>query len=255
VQYACDRGGVLALHPLNQQCTAKAKATGLRCERRVVGGTVCWVHGGNAKQVKAKREQRILVAEAQAKARAAAPTVIVQREPEEILLDALHDTNQVLQQIKADIQGSYVNPILLQLAGDWFDRVARIGKAVTDGDLSERLHRRVGWLAEDRAAQLTALLASIVEHAPLSAQQRLAVWESRFDGLQAVADGRAPARMLGDSTTRFTDGLLEAAAVERAVAERITWAEPEPEPDSDSGGESGVPHLFAVPADGNGLHG
>ena len=72
----------MGLHPLNQQCEAKAKATGRRCERRVVGGTVCFVHGGNAKQVKAKREQRVALAEAQA---AVPASVVLQKEPEELL--------------------------------------------------------------------------------------------------------------------------------------------------------------------------
>ena len=66
-----------------------------RNPRRLVGvvsagllEAMCGVHGGAARQVAAKREQRVLLAEA----RAATPTVIMQ-EPEEILLTALHDTN------------------------------------------------------------------------------------------------------------------------------------------------------------------
>lgn len=199
----------MALHPLNQQCEARCKSTDRRCERRVVGGTVCHVHGGNAKQVRAKREQRVVVAEARA---AVPPTVVVQREPEEILLDVLADTNTMLQAIKAEMHDNLVNPVLLQLSGEWFDRVARIAKVVTDGDLSEKLHRRVGWLAEDRAAQLTALLAAILRAAPVSAETRLAVWLARFDGLRLVADGLAPARMLGDATADFTAALQVAAA-------------------------------------------
>ena len=49
---------------------------------------MCGVHGGAARQVADKREQRVLLAETWA----ATPTVIMQ-EPEEILLTALHDTN------------------------------------------------------------------------------------------------------------------------------------------------------------------
>jgi hypothetical protein len=229
----------LALHPLNQQCTAKAKATGQRCERRVVGGTVCHVHGGNAKQVKAKREQRVLLAEAQAEARAAAPATVVMREPEEILLDALHDTNAVLTRIKADLHSGVVNPILLDLCGEWLDRLGRLGKVVVDGGLAERLEKRLGWMAEDRAAVAWAMLAAIVEASPLSAQQKLAVWGSRFDGLQMIADGRAPFRLSGDGVHRFAGVLQVTAAEEEAVAEG----------DSDFGDDSGVPYLFPVSAD------
>ena len=72
-------------HPLGQQCEATAKVTGRRCERRVVAASVCWVHGLAAKQVRQKQEQRLLVYEAEVAA-AAEPTVVVRREPEELLL-------------------------------------------------------------------------------------------------------------------------------------------------------------------------
>ena len=68
----------------------------------------------------------------------------------------------------------------------------------------------------------------------MTATQRLAVWQSRFDGLQMIADGRAPLRMLGDATVRFTAGLQVAAAREEALAEGITWADSDPDPESDS---------------------
>ena len=42
------------------QCTAKAKSTGERCERDAIeGAEVCWVHGGAAKQVQEKADERI----------------------------------------------------------------------------------------------------------------------------------------------------------------------------------------------------
>jgi hypothetical protein len=234
----------LGLHPLNQQCEAKAKATGRRCERRVVGGTVCFVHGGNAKQVKAKREQRVALADAQA---AVPASVVLQKEPEELLLDALHDVNQVLQQLKSELHGGSVNPILLNLAGEWLDRLGRLGKVVTDGDLATKLHARKGWLAQDRSQQLWGHLAAIVEASPLSAQQKSALWQSRFDGLRAIGDGRAPFRLSGDELHRFSDGLMEAAAREQEAAEGITWGEVSSESESDVG------ELVLFPSHGDGL--
>jgi hypothetical protein len=108
------------------------------------------VHGLNAKQTRGKRDQRLALWEVR-ETRAAA-TVVVQKEPEELLLDALHDTNQVLQQIKADLHDGSVNPILLQLAGDWLDRLGRLAKVITDGDLSRKLYERVGVQAQDLAS-------------------------------------------------------------------------------------------------------
>jgi hypothetical protein len=194
----------------------------------VVGAPVCWVHGLNAPQVCAKQQQRIALAEAQA---AVPATVLVQREPEELLLDALHDTDQVLRQIKNELHDGSINPILLQLAGEWLDRLGRLGKIVTDGEMADKLERRIGWIAQDRAAQLTGLLAAIVRAAPLSAGQKLALWESRFDGLRLIADGQAPVRMLDDATVRFTDELQVAAAREKALAEGLLWGDSKPDSD------------------------
>lgn len=237
-------------HPLGQQCEATAKGTGRRCERRAIAANVCYVHGLNAKQVKAKRDQRLALWEVQEEARAAG-SVIVQKEPEELLLDGLHDVNQVLQQLKADLHGGSVNPILLQLAGEWLDRLARIGKVVTDGDLPRRLQERVGAQARDVAAELTACLAAILQFAPLTAQQRLAVWQSRFDGLQAIRDERFPVRLSGDAVHRFTAELQRAAAREQAIAEGLPWDELKPDLDAD---EADTPLVFSG-SDGNGWRG
>jgi hypothetical protein len=227
-------------HPLGQQCTAMSKRTGKQCQRRAIGSPVCIMHGGRAAQVRRKAEERVMVAELEAKV--AADTVLVRREPEQLLLDALHDTNMVLTRIKADLSDGLVNPILLDLAGDWLDRLGRLGKIIVDGDLVERLERRIGVKAQDIGSQLNGCLAAIVEYSPLSAADKLRLWESRWDGLEAVRDGRAPMRMLGDATVRFTDELMRAAAREEALAEEFSWDDPEPESDSDAG----EPLLFSA---------
>lgn len=42
------------------QCTAKSVRSGERCRRAAIkGGTVCYIHGGAASQVKAKAAERI----------------------------------------------------------------------------------------------------------------------------------------------------------------------------------------------------
>jgi hypothetical protein len=253
VQYRAIEVAFLVLaHPLGQQCTATAKATGKQCERRAIGSPVCIMHGGKARQVKAKAEQRVMVAELEAKA--AAQTVVVRREPEELILDALHDTNAVLTRIKADLHDGVVNPILLQLAGDWLDRLGRLGKIITDGDLTTKLHTRIGWVAQDRAATLWGHLAAVVEASPLTAEQRLTVWQSRFDGLRLIASGDLPFRLSDDALHRFSDRLMEAAAVEQAAvqaaADGIVWDDSE----SDSDSDGGVGSLVLFPSsDGDGF--
>lgn len=51
-------------HPLSERCTATSKRTGLRCQLTVIGGGTCFMHGGKAPQVAAKREARIVEWEA-----------------------------------------------------------------------------------------------------------------------------------------------------------------------------------------------
>lgn len=50
----------LSIDLTDSQCTAIAKGSQRRCQRRAVpGGTVCAMHGGNAPQVRRKAEQRL----------------------------------------------------------------------------------------------------------------------------------------------------------------------------------------------------
>ena len=44
----------------SRQCTATANSTGERCQRAAIkGSNVCYVHGGAAKQVKEKAQERL----------------------------------------------------------------------------------------------------------------------------------------------------------------------------------------------------
>lgn len=78
-------------HPLSERCTATSKRTGQRCQLTVIGGGVCFMHGGKAPQVAAKREERIVAFEAKAEitawsAMTGRPTV----DPGLAVLAALH---------------------------------------------------------------------------------------------------------------------------------------------------------------------
>ena len=210
---------------------------------------MCFVHGGNAKQVKAKREQRVLVAEARAAA-AVERVVLERREPEELLIDLLDDVNRILQQIKSELDGNVVSPALLQAAGEWFDRTARVAKTVIDGDLSQKLHACIGWLAQDRAQQMWGMLAATLKAAEgLTAADRLLLWNSVAAAARLIADEREPLRLSGDEVHRVTAELQTAAAREREAAEGITWGE---DP-SQSGSDSVSGELVLFP--GHGLRG
>ena len=124
----------------------------------MLGGGPCYLHGGRAPQVAARREQRVVLAEAQA----AVPASVVMAEPEEVLLGAMHDANATLQAIKTQLSelsagAGTASPAMLALIGDWLDRVARIGKIIVDGEIADKLQRRIGWIAADRAAKLQGM--------------------------------------------------------------------------------------------------
>jgi hypothetical protein len=94
-----------------------------------------------------------------------------------------------------------------------------------------------------------------VEASPLTAAQKLALWESKFDGLRAIQDERAPFRLSGDELHRFTDSLIERSAVERAVADGIRWDSHSPEDEDESdvdvlAEERGSADVVLFPCDG-----
>ena len=52
---------------LEMQCTAMAKRTGERCAvAAIIGGRVCWHHGGAAQQVRRKAAERVVMRQAYA---------------------------------------------------------------------------------------------------------------------------------------------------------------------------------------------
>lgn len=66
-------GGPMGPHgEVLERCTARAKATGERCEKWPMRGSkVCSVHGGKAKQIKAAAARRLAAQKLEAEARAA----------------------------------------------------------------------------------------------------------------------------------------------------------------------------------------
>lgn len=165
-------------HPLSDRCSARAKATGQRCQRRVVGGGVCYLHGGRSPNARAAREARVLVGLARLEGeRSGDPSAAVElRDPGQILLEAARDADATLQWLKAKITetGGRLDPVALSVLGDWIDRAQRVSKTVLDAKLDERAarmgKRQVG-LAESQGALLALAIRTIFDRLVLTDDQ------------------------------------------------------------------------------------
>jgi hypothetical protein len=232
--------------PFTSRCPAKAKSTGTQCRKWVRGGGVCDSHGGAASQVKAAREARVVVMEAELEAtRKAEPYEA--RHPGEVLMSAVAASDVLLSHLlrrRAAGELTAEESRALEFA---IDRAARTSKTALDANVSERLvelqEQRIAWNAADRAAQLQGFLAAALERAPVSAVDRLLVWNALFAVVADARDREVMPRLGGPEVQAFTRELEAAAAAES----RVVWDESDPDPDSDSDSDS--PLLFS----GNGL--
>jgi hypothetical protein len=170
-------------HPLGEQCSATSKATGKRCQRRVIGGGPCHVHGGSARQVKARREQRIVLFEAQQKA--APPIVEPELEPtaDETLIAVLKDVRTTLQHLRVEMAVN-ASPTLLVLLGDWLDRADRISRSVIITRAEERVEQRKVAVTAEQASKLATAMHLGVTASDLSARQRVEVVETVLEAIR-----------------------------------------------------------------------
>jgi hypothetical protein len=214
-------------HPLSERCTARSKRTGLQCQQWVIGGGPCRAHGGNAPQVKAKREQRIVLAEARAemelRQRDEPAGGRDDRSAEVVLLDLLKDAEATLQHLKANFAAEQasgaISPAIMILIGDWFDRVMRISKTVLDGNVEERLEQRRAALARSDADLITAIVFMAVTSADLSASQRVAVMDGLVDAVQQANAGAVPPMPAGALQRWVAKARADAAREARAAEE------------------------------------
>jgi hypothetical protein len=182
------------VHPATEQCPARSKRTGLPCKRLVTGGGVCYLHGGRARQVAAKREQRILLAEARAKALPAVVEPQKEATADEILISLLSDVRDTLRSLKAEMVGN-PSPALLILLGDWIDRCDRISRSVIITRAEERVEQRRVMISETQADQLSTLLFVAITETDLSARQRVDIMDHLLaalppDDLPILAPGQ-----------------------------------------------------------------
>jgi hypothetical protein len=150
-------------HPLAEQCPAKSKRTGERCQLRVIGGGPCRWHGGNAPQVRAAREARIVAAEAAREApRSAADAA-------DVLTSAMNDAHALKERLKENLAAGRITEMqAFSALGEWVDRSARISKLVVDAGIEERQVR----LAESAVDQVVQVVNMILDDLGLDARQR-----------------------------------------------------------------------------------
>ncbi|MFC0623218.1 hypothetical protein [Kribbella deserti] len=142
-------------HPLSEQCTATSKRTGLRCQLTVIGGGPCFMHGGKAPQVVAKREARIAVWEAQQRQ---APIEV--RDPADALLAAAETADELMQRLRRELaEHGTLSPALLTAVGEWLDRSSRLNKTVLDARIDERRTR----INEAQGVQIATVLRDVLQ--------------------------------------------------------------------------------------------
>jgi hypothetical protein len=154
----------------------------------VVGGGVCPMHGGRAKHVEARRQQRILLYEAEAQAKAAP---FVEPEPElsadEILISLLRDVRRTFEHVKAGlVSNSDPSQLATWLAvmGEWADRLDRISRSAIVTNAEARVAQRRVAVTEAQVATLVTAMHLGVTSSDLTARQRVEVVETVLEAIQ-----------------------------------------------------------------------
>lgn len=151
------------MNPLSEQCPAMSKRSRRRCQRMVVGGGVCSMHGGRAPQVAAKREARIVTAAAQL-----AGEPWDERDPGEALMAAASDADALVQRLKRQlVTAEQVDHASLTALGEWIDRVGRLSKVVLDARIDERRMR----VSERQGTQIAGVIKAILSDLNLTPEQ------------------------------------------------------------------------------------
>lgn len=150
-----------------RQC-GRPTRDGTPCERYVnVGASVCYTHGGNAKQVKAKAIERVTLAEALVRGD--------KRHAWEVLEDGLHISDVLMREVVLDIQelGNQVPAETMDKLVSVVERAHRLAKTNLDAGIDQRRMR----LAEAQATQMQAFVTRVLSGLHLTAEQKAMVPE------------------------------------------------------------------------------
>ena len=221
--------------PYGEQCTARAKSTSARCQRRVIGGGVCIMHGGKAPQVAAAGEARIIELQAQLEAGQLEPAK--PRHAAEVLLGSIEASDNVMRQLQHDLIRGELTVALSTAYGAWVDRAGRLAKLALDPHIDGRMlaleEARVTRSAEELAGQLLGALSLTLRLAEVSAAARLEVWRSWYRALREIQREQVWPRLYAAEVQAFAAELEEAAAAEEAQPVEIVVDDVEEDDDSE----------------------
>lgn len=194
------------MNPLSERCPAMSERTGRPCQQWVIGGGVCFHHGGNAKQVKAAREARIIAAEAQAAA-VARGEAWVPRHPGEVLLSAVAASDELSSALLNAYRTGEVTPAVVRALGEAIDRSARTAKTALDAGVEERMVHIREQPSRDQADGFLAIMTYAFvggEHPAAAASPwALAAFERFTVAAAAFGEGReSDVPRFADSATR-----------------------------------------------------
>lgn len=169
----------------SEQCTAKAKSTGERCRRLVVGGGVCPKHGGAAPQVKAKRLERVALAERFA----ATP----HRHPGEVLLDAVHTADVLAKQAREELETTGATKQTIKALVEATHMAAALSRSALGAEAEAQSAR----FSQDQAKVVERALSEFMVQMGLSG--RHVAERALQDAVRSVAGEDTPLRAAGQA--------------------------------------------------------
>lgn len=171
------------MNPLSEPCGRHSRRSGQPCRILVIGGGPCRMHGGAAPQVKARRLQRVALAEAAARGR---------RDPWAVLADVTATADELFKRARAEVATNHATAETMAALIERMDQAGRFAKQLIDSGHQEREVR----VAELQGQHIAATVGRILDRLGLTAEQRGLVptvvpEELRRQGRLAIEDGAA----------------------------------------------------------------